>query len=134
MSVRTTGETLRVGSLAVTGPARAATATARLSATEGEALIRAAAERQGVRVERVTFSGVGVRVTIGGVEGAARQEVRGGALVLFPGSGIGGVPLVQPAPADPWQLEEAWISDSGLNIRGVVDTTALAEQVGAVSR
>ena len=26
----------------------------------------------------------------------------------------------------------AWISDSGLNIRGVVDTTTLAEQVGAV--
>ena len=58
--------------------------------------------------------------------------MRGGALVLFPGIGLGGVPLVQPAPADPWQLEEAWISDSGLNIRGVVDTTALARQVGAV--
>jgi hypothetical protein len=133
LSVRTTGETLRVGTLAVTGPARAATATARLSAVEGEALIRAAAERQGLRVDRVTFSGVGLRVTIGGLEGAARLEVRGGALVLFPGSGVVGVPLVQPAPADPWQLEEAWISDSGLNIRGVVDTTTLAQQVGAIT-
>ena len=132
VEVRTSGETLRVGTLAVTGPAGAATATARLSAEEGEALIRAAADRQGLRVDRVAFSGVGVRVTIGGVEGAGRLEVRGGALVLFPGSGLGGVPLVQPAPADPWQLEEAWISDSGLNIRGVVDTTALARQVGAV--
>jgi hypothetical protein len=132
VEVRTTGETLHVGTLAVTGPAGAATATARLSAAEGEALIRAAADRQGLRIDRVNFSGVGVLVTIGGVEGAGRLEVRGGALVLFPGSGIGGVPLVQPAPADPWQLEEAWISDSGLNIRGVVDTTALARQVGAL--
>jgi hypothetical protein len=132
VAVRTTAETLRVGTLAVTGPAGSATATARLSAAEGEALIRAAAARQGLRVDRVNFSGVGVTVTIGGVEAAARLEVRGGALVLFPGGGLNGVPLIQPAPADPWQLEEAWISDSGLNIRGVVDTTALARQVGAV--
>jgi hypothetical protein len=132
VAVRSSTETVSVGTLAVTGPAQAATATARLSAAEGEALIRAAAARQGLRVDRVLFSGVGVRVTIGGVEAAGRLEVRGGALVLFPGSGLGGVPLVQPALADPWQLEEAWISDAGLNIRGVVDTTALARQVGAV--
>jgi hypothetical protein len=133
VAVRTTSETLRFGTLQVSGPARAATATARLTEVEGEALIRAAAERQGLRVDRVTFSGVGVRVTISGVEAAARLEVRGGALVLFPNtSGVGGVPLIQPAPADPWQLEEAWISDGGLNIRGVVDTAALASQVGAV--
>ena len=134
VSVKTSGETLRVGALVVEGPASAATATARLSADEGEALIRTAAERQGLRVDRVTFSGVGVRVTIGGLEAAGQLQVRGGALVLFPGTGAGGVPLIQPAPADAWQLEEAWISDSGLNIQGVVDTTRLASQMGAVDR
>jgi hypothetical protein len=133
LSLQTTGDTVRVGTLTVAGPAQAATATARMSAAEGEALIRAAADRQGVRVDRVSFSGAGVLVTIGGFEAPARLEVRGGALVLFPAS-IGGVPLIQPAPADPWQLEEAWISDGGLNIRGVVDTTSLALQVGAIER
>jgi hypothetical protein len=69
----------------------------------------------------------------GAPAGARRLEVRGGALVLFPGvAGAPAVPLVQPAPADPWQLEEAWISDDGLNVRGVVDTTRLARQVGAI--
>ncbi len=68
-----------------------------------------------------------MRVTIQGVEAQARLEVRGGALVLFPGTG-GGVPLLQPAPSEAWQLEEAWISDNGLNLRGVVDTTRLAAE------
>ena len=57
--------------------------------------------------------------------------VRGGALVLVPGTGTGGVALIQPAPSDGWRLEEAWISDEGLNLRGTVDTTVLATEVGS---
>ena len=130
VAITTSGETLHIGSLDVSGDAEGATATARLSATEGEALIRAASERHGLRVDDVTFGPGDVSVTIEGAEAEARLEVRGGALVLFPGTGEGGVPLIQPAPADPWQLEEAWISDTGLNVRGVVDTTRLARALG----
>ena len=59
----------------------------------------------------------------------AQLDVRGGALVLVQPGGEGGVALIQPAPSDPWQLEEAWVSDEGLNLRGTVDTTRLVESV-----
>jgi len=128
ISVTSGGQTLTLGSVRVTGPADEASATARLSASETESLIRFAAEREGFRLDHVQFSNDGVHVTMRGGEDNAQLQVRGGALVLV-GSGIGGVPLIQPAPSDDWQLEEAWISDNGLNVRGVVDTTRLAEQV-----
>ena len=126
ISISTNGETLRLGSIHVSGDAADASANARLSAAESESLIRAAAQRQGLRFDDVSFSNAGVRITTDGAVENARLDVRGGALVLFPGNGDGGVPLIQPAPADPWQLEEAWISDDGLNVRGTVDTTRLA--------
>jgi len=129
ISVTSGGRTLTLGSVRVSGPADVASATARLSASETESLIRFAAEREGFRLDDVRFSNDSVRVTIRGVEANAQLQVRGGALVLLPGSGIGGIPLIQPAPSDGWQLQEAWISDNGLNVRGVVDTRRLAEQV-----
>ncbi len=129
ISVTSGGDTISVGSVRVTGEANAANATAHMTEVESEALIRFAAKREGLLLDRVQFGNDGVRVTIGGLEAQARLEVRGGALVLFPGTGDGGVPLLQPAPSEAWQLEEAWISDGGLNVRGVVDTTRLADQV-----
>lgn len=129
ISLTSGGDTISVGSVRVTGDAQAANAIAHMSAAESEALIRFAAKREGLVLDRVQFSNDGVRVTIGGFEAQARLEVRGGALVLFPGTGEAGVPLLQPAPSDAWQLEEAWISDGGLNVRGLVDTTRLAHQV-----
>lgn len=122
-------ETLSVGSVLVTGDADGASATARLTARETESLIRFAAAREGLALDDVQFGNDGVRVTIHGVEGEASLQVRGGALVLFPGTGTGGVPLIQPAPSDGWELQEAWISDDGLNVRGLVDTTRLADKV-----
>ena len=129
ISVTSGGQTLTLGSVRVSGPADEASATARLSASETESLIRFAAEREGLRLDDVKFSNDGVRVTIRGVAANAQLQVRGGALVLVPGTGDGGVALLQPAPSDAWQLSEAWISDNALNVRGVVDTTRLAEQV-----
>jgi hypothetical protein len=123
------GQTFNLGSLRVTGPAEEATATVRMSASETEELVRFAAEREGLPLDDVQFSNAGVRVTVHGVSADGRLEVRGGALVLFPGTGDGGVPLIQPAPADAWRLEETWISDDSLNVRGVVDTTRLAAEV-----
>jgi hypothetical protein len=130
VSLTTGGETFTVDELTVSGPAEAASATARLSATETEALIRFAAERSGLRLDDVQLSNTGVTVTSRGVETKGQLVVRGGALVLLPGTGTGGVALIQPAPSDAWRLEEAWISDEGLNVRGTVDTTVLANEVG----
>ena len=129
ISVTTSGGTVTLGSLLIAGPAEEASATARLSADETETLIRLAAEREGLGLDDVQFSNEGVRVTIRDATSAAQLQVRGGALVLFPGSGSGGVPLIQPAPSDGWAPQEAWISDDGLNVRGVVNTTDLAAQV-----
>jgi hypothetical protein len=125
----TGGQTFAVDTLTVDGPADAANATVRLSADETEALIRFAAEREGLRVDDVRFSDTGVRVGLAGVQADAQLDVRGGALVLVSPTGDGGVALIQPAPSDPWQLSEAWVSDEGLNLRGVVDTTQLVESV-----
>jgi hypothetical protein len=127
--VTTAGQTFAVDTMTVDGPADAANATVRLSADETESLIRFAAQREGLRVEDVQFSDTGVRVALLGVEADARLEVRGGALVLVPPTGQGGVALIQPAPSDAWQLSEAWVSDEGLNLRGTVDTTNLVNSL-----
>ena len=129
VSLTTGGQTFGVESLAVAGPADAARATVRMTADQTEALIRFAAAREGLPLDDVSVTDDGVTVTVQGVESDARLEVRGGALVLLPGTGTGGVPLIQPAPSDAWQLDEAWISDSGLNVRGTVDTTRLAAAI-----
>ena len=131
VSLTTGGQTFTVDELTVSGPAEAASATARINATETEALIRFAAEREGLPLDDVRFTNSGVTVTSHGVETQGQLVVRGGALVLLSGTGTGGVALIQPAPSDGWRLEEAWISDEGLNIRGTVDTTVLATEVGS---
>jgi hypothetical protein len=129
VSLTTGGQTFAVDSLRVTGPAEAANATARLTGEQAQALIRYSAQRQGVQLDDVAFTDHGVRVRTHGVTADGQLQVRGGALVLSMGSGLPTVPLIQPAPSDPWRLDEAWISDDGLNVRGTVDTTQLAHQV-----
>lgn len=129
VSLTTGGERFVVGSVRVSGEAATASATARLTGPELEGIVKFAASRQGVTVDDVLLSNEGVRVVIGGIEGAARIEVRGGALVLIAGPQGVAVPLLQPQPSDAWRLEEAWISDEAVNVRGVVDTTRLASAV-----
>ena len=131
VSLVTSTDTVGVDSIRIDGPAKAASATARLSGAQTEALVKVAAAREGLNIDSVHLTDSGVRITVRGLEANARLDVRGGALVLLSGSGNGGVPLIQPAPSDPWQLSETWISDGGLNIRGVVDTTRLARGLEA---
>ena len=125
------GETVHVDSISIDGPAHAADATARLSAADTDQLIRLAAQRVGLKVDAVNVSDRGVSVTIAGNKADARLAVTGGALVLDPGTG-GSIVLFQPAPSEPWTLEEAWVSESGLNVRATVDIQRLAK--GALSR
>ena len=35
--------------------------------------------------------------------------------------------LIQPATSDPWRLEEAYVSPSGITVRGTVDATWVAK-------
>ena len=121
---------LSASSILVSGPAAAASITARLSAGETEALIRAAATRVGLSVESVRLSESGLTVSLLGHEGDAGIRVRAGALLLEP-QGTGPVVLIQSAPADPWSLTESWISDRGLNIAGTVDMTRLVRSLSA---
>jgi hypothetical protein len=120
------GETMHVESIAVDGPADAANATAHLSATDTDRLIRVAAERVGLQVDAVDVGDQGVNVTISGLSAKARLAVTGGALVLDPGVG-GSIVLFQPAPSDPWKLEEAYVTADGLNVRAQVDVGRLAK-------
>ena len=122
------GETAHVTTVTFDGPSGAANAVARLSANDTEHLVRIAARRVGVQIDRVVVGQTGVTVTIAGFEGAARVTVQGGALVLDPGIGVA-IVLLQPAPSDPWSLSEAWISESGLNIRGVVNVDRLTRSI-----
>ncbi len=44
--------------------------------------------------------------------------------------GVGGViVLLQPAPSDPWTLQEAWVSADGLNVRATVDMAELTRNL-----
>ena len=123
------GDVVHIDNVTVDGPSDAASATAHLSAADTDKLIRLAAQRAGIQIDGVTVGDSGVTVEVSGVEAKARLGVIGGALVLDPGVG-GAIVLLQPAPSDPWSLQEAWVSADGLNVRGVVDFTRLAKSLG----
>lgn len=122
------GEDLSATEIAIDGPADAARATARLSATEAERLVRAAARRAGVTLDSVTLNGSGMNVRIRGIQAAAGVAVRSGALLLEP-RGTDAIVLVQAAPSDPWRLEEAWVSDAGLNVRATIDFATITAEL-----
>ena len=128
MTLTVNGGTAHVTTVTFDGPSGAANAVARLSADDTEHLVRIAARRVGVQIDRVVVGQTGVTVTIAGFEGAARVTVQGGALILDPGIGVA-IVLLQPAPSDPWSLSEAWVSDSGLNVRGVVNVERLTRSM-----
>jgi hypothetical protein len=119
---------VHVGDISVDGPAAAANATAHLSATDTNQLIRLAGKRAGLAIDDVTVGDTGVSVKVGGVDSAAQLAVTGGALVLKPGAGDT-IVLMQPKPSDPWSLQEAWVDASGLNVRALVDVTQITDNI-----
>jgi hypothetical protein len=119
---------VHIGDVSVDGPSDAASATAHLSATDTDRLIRLAGQRAGLTIDAVHVGDTGVTVKVSGIESNARLAVSGGALVLDPGVGEA-IVLLQPAPSDPWQLKEAWVSADGLNVRAIVDMTQLIKRV-----
>jgi hypothetical protein len=129
LSLTTGGQEFFVDSVQVNGDGEEAHATARLSGSQVQDIVRFAARRQGVPIDSIALTDQGVRVTIAGQSSLGRLEVRGGALVLSPGSGDPAVALIQPAPSDSLRLQEVWISEGALNVRGTVDTAGLTDQV-----
>jgi hypothetical protein len=125
------GLSFSVDSIQVGGPANAALATGRLTEAQSEDLVRAAAQRVGVVLDDVRFVGDGLRIRTGDRETPARLAVRGGALVLELDAGPP-VLLLQPAPADPWRLTEAYVTERGITIAGLVDAMRLAQRIGAM--
>ena len=119
------GLTVQVASVQVDGPAAAALATGRFSADQTELLVEGAARRAGLELEDVRLVDGGLRMSLAGLETGAGIAVQGGALVLSPEAGPA-VLLMQPAPSDPWRLSEAFVSSSGVTVRGVFDATTLA--------
>lgn len=120
---------LPASEITIDGPADSAVATARLTEEEAEQMVRVAAARAGVPIDDVRLTDSGVVVEVGGQRAQAGLRVVGGALLLEPEIG-GQVVLLQPAPSDPWRLEEAWISDGGLNLRGTVDVEEMVSGLG----
>ena len=62
------GDSVHVTSVTVNGPAEAANAVARLSAADTEQLVRLAARRAGVAIDRVDVRADGVTVSVAGVQ------------------------------------------------------------------
>jgi hypothetical protein len=122
------GLALTVDSIHLNGPAAEVAATARLSTDEAASLIRQAARREGLPIDSVSLANGQLQLTSGTVSVGARVSVAGGALVLEPASGTSAV-LLQPAPADPWRLSDAWIDSDELRLRGVFDAARLAQRV-----
>ncbi|CAN5709178.1 hypothetical protein BH23CHL7_BH23CHL7_23400 [soil metagenome] len=128
VALSTGGVTLRVSSVQVDGPAREARATGHFSAEESELLVRSAAERAGIRLDAVRFVAGGLRVNVGGLEAEVRVSVQGGALVLDTGDGPP-ILLLQPAPAEPWRLSEAYVTSTGIAVNGLIDATRLTQHL-----
>jgi hypothetical protein len=114
----------------VEGPSNDARATGKFDGAQSEDLVMAAAKRMGIPLDDAELVDGGLRLTVGGLELGAGISVEGGALVLRPQIGQP-ILLIQPATSDPWRLEEAYVSPSGITVSGTVDAARLAE--GATS-
>ena len=121
-------DTLSATSATITGTADEATVTARFAPDQVERLLKVAAAREGLTLQRVTVTGAGVRVTVHDIEADARLLVRGGALLIDPGVG-GPQVLLQPEPSDPWRLTDVWFSAGGMNLSGTVDVADIARDL-----
>jgi len=120
-----------VGNISVDGPADAASATAHLSPSDTDRLIRLAGDRAGVTIDQIRVSDTGVTVKVGGNDANAKLDVVGGALVLDPGVG-NPIVLLQPAPSDPWKFNEAWVDANGLNVRATVDVAGITHNLSSL--
>jgi hypothetical protein len=124
------GVSAQASQVSVAGPAGQATATGQFDSQESEDLVKAAARRVGVSLDGAQFVNGGLRLTSHGISVNAGISVEGGALVLRPAIGDP-ILLIQPQTSDPWQLDEAFVTPSGITVRGTVDAARFADAVTA---
>jgi hypothetical protein len=130
VAVGASGLSARAQQVDVSGPAGDATAIGKFDSQQSEDLVKAAAQRAGLPLDRAQLIAGGLRLTSHGLSIDAGISVDGGALVLTPTVGDP-ILLLQPATSDPWRLDEAFVSPSGITVRGTVDATKLAKAVVA---
>jgi len=120
------GITASANEVDVSGPSPAAVATGRFDPDQSAEIIKAAAKRVGVQLDDAELVDGGLRLTLAGLQIGASISVQGGALVLQPEIGPP-ILLIQPASSDPWQLDDAFVSRTGITVRGTVDANRLAK-------
>jgi hypothetical protein len=122
------GATAEAVQVNVLGSADNASATGQLDDAQSEAMVKLAAKRAGVSLDSARLVDGGIQLTLGGLEIDAGIGVEGGALVLRPGIGEP-ILLLQPNTSDPWRLSEAYVTPSGITVRGTVDASRIADQI-----
>jgi len=125
VAVSAGGITASASEVDVSGPSNSAVATGHFDSQESADIVKAAAKRVGVPLDNAELVDGGLRLTVAGLPIGADISVEGGALVLQPQIGPQ-IVLVQPATSDPWRLEDAYVTKSGITVRGRVDATRLA--------
>jgi hypothetical protein len=125
VTVTASGLSAQATRVDVAGPAEAASATGQFDSQQSADLVRAAAQRASIPLDDAQLVDGGLRLVIAGVSMTAGIGVEGGALVLRPPVGDP-ILLLQPAPSDPWRLDEAYVTATGITVRGTVDSTRFA--------
>jgi hypothetical protein len=128
VSVAASGLSAEASQVDVVGPSSETSATGQFDSAQSEDMVKAAAQRAGLTLDKATLVDGGLQLQTGGVAVSAAISVEGGALVLRPAIGSPMI-LLQPAPSDPWQLDEAFVSRSGITVRGTVDASRIATQI-----
>jgi hypothetical protein len=126
------GATVAAESATVAGPANAATVTATFAASQVVQLLTVVAAHNGLKLDNVAVSDSGVAVAVHGVTAAAQLSVKGGALLLDPGTGQT-VVLLQPTKGDTWSLTDVWFTPSGMNLSGTVDVDQIVHDLSNAS-
>jgi hypothetical protein len=128
VSVAASGVSAEAMLVNLVGPSTKTSATGQFDSQQSEDMVKAAAKRAGFTLDKATLVDGGLRLQTGGIAVNAAISVEGGALVLRPSVGSPMI-LLQPAPSDPWQLDEAYVSEGGITVRGTFDAARIASGI-----
>lgn len=127
------GSTIRVESVALSGPSGAVEAVAHVDAAQSQRLLLAALADAGYVLDGLRLVDGGVEAVILGQSVLVAPVVLDGGLYVPSIVGGGSIPVVVPAAGDAWRITAAAVSRSGLTIEAIVDSGRILDQ-SAVSR
>ena len=119
------GSSIRVSSVALSGPSTAVTALASLDPAEAARLIEAALADAGLQLDAVTLVDGGFALNVFGQRAEVGLVVIDGALVVPSLLGLSSVPVLQPQPGDAWRVIKVSVDPGGLQIEARVDVARL---------